>query len=398
MNETTQIRPAPPPLILLVALSAIQPMALNIIAPSTPAMARQFGTDYGTVQLTLTVYLVAVAVSQLVTGPWSDRAGRRPVILAGLVIFLFGCLAAAIAPTIEALIAARVVQAVGSGTAFVLARAIIKDTSHRDEAASRIGYMMVAMLIVPMLSPSVGSVIDKFVGWQAIFLLMAAFGAGIWWLVSSSLPETNVTRDENASFAKLARAFPTLLRSRSFLAYTLAVCATSGMFFSFVAGAPYVIVETMGNEPHVYALWFVMLSFGYAIGNFVSGRYASRLGSEKLIHIGTWITLFAAVLQAVWAAFGAWTPLALFAPGFLIALGNGVTIPGAAASALSVRPDLAGAASGLAGALQLGTAAAMAYLAGHVVTTSPRGLVVIMLGCAIVGALALTIPRDAPKS
>ncbi|MET0604884.1 MAG: MFS transporter, partial [Beijerinckiaceae bacterium] len=134
MNDMTAVRAPVPHLVLLVALSALQPMALNIIAPSTPELARQFNTDYATVQLTLTAYLIAVATSQLITGPWSDRSGRRPVVLFGCATFLVGCLFAAIAPTIEALIFARVVQAIGSGTTFAMARAVIRDTSQRDEA------------------------------------------------------------------------------------------------------------------------------------------------------------------------------------------------------------------------------------------------------------------------
>ena len=397
MNEMTAVRAPAPHLVLLVALSALQPMALNIIAPSTPELARQFNTDYATVQLTLTAYLIAVATSQLITGPWSDRSGRRPVVLFGCATFLVGCLFAAIAPTIEALIFARVVQAIGSGTTFAMARAVIRDTSQRDEAASRIGYMMVAMLVVPMLSPTVGSLIDRFIGWQAIFFMMAVVGTISLALVWTRLPETNITRDAQASFGKLASAFPTLLSNRAFLAYTLSVCATSGLFFSFVAGAPHVVVVSMRQAPEVYALWFIVLSGGYTIGNFLAGRFAGRLGSERLIIIGTWVTLVAMVVQAAWAMMAELTLSVLFVPAFLVTLGNGITIPGASASALSVRPDLAGSAAGLSGALQLWTAAAVSWLTGHIVTSTPKGLIGIMLACAIAGALALMIPRTLPK-
>lgn len=393
MNDASAIRAAPPALFLLVALSALQPIALNIIAPSTPALAREFNTDYATVQLTLTVYLVAVAVSQLITGPWSDRAGRRPIVLIGLGTFVVGCFAAALAPTIEALIAARVVQAFGSGAAFALARAMIRDTSERDEAASRIGYMMVAMLIAPMLAPSVGSIIDRAAGWHAIFLVMAGVAIVSWTLVWRGLPETNLRRDPNASLAKIASAFPVLLRNRTFLTYTLSSCATSAMFFSFVAGAPHVVVESMGKAPHVYAGWFVLMSIGYAAGNFISGRYVRRFGSDRLIVAGSWLTLLGMIIQGIWALYGPWIPLALFGPGFIVAVGNGVAVPSATASALSARPDMAGAASGLAGSLQLSSAAAVAFITGHVVTEAPRGLVLIGLLCSVVGVIALPLQR-----
>lgn len=398
MNDMTALRAAPPPLLLLVTLSAIQPIALNIIAPSTPALTQEFATDYATVQLTLTAFLVAVALSQLVTGPWSDRVGRRPVVLVSMAAFIVGSAAALIAPTIEALIAARVVQAAGSGATFALARAIIRDTSQRDDAASRIGYMMVAMLIAPMFAPTIGSVIDRFLGWRAIFLLLLTVGAGALLFVWRNLPETNTIRDPDASFASMARAFPTLLRSRAFLAYTLSTCATSVLFFAFVAGAPHVVVESMGREPQTYAIWFATVSLGYAGGNFISGRYASQIGADRLILMGSWITLVASIAQTIAAWSLPWSPAVLFVPMFAMAFGNGATIPGATASALSVRPDLAGAASGLAGAMQLGSGAISAYIAGHVVTTAPRGLIIIMLVAAIFGLLAFTIQRTASGS
>lgn len=398
MNDPSPLRAAPPPLVMLVALSALQPIALNIIAPSTPAMAREFGTDYATVQLTLTVYLAAVALAQLVTGPWSDRVGRRPVVLFSLGCFIIGSLAASVAPTIEALIAARVVQAIGSGSTFAQARSIIRDTSTRDEAASRIGYMMVAMLVAPMLSPSIGSLIDQAAGWHAIFIAMAIAAAVSLALVWRGLPETNVTRDPNASLGKLARAFPTLLGNRDFLAYTLSGCASSAMFFSFIAGAPHVVVESMGQPPYVYAAWFIFMSLGYASGNFISGRYARRLGSARLLAIGSWVTLAAAATQGAWALWGPWIPAALFLPGFGVALGNGMTMPSATASALSIRPDIAGSASGLMGALPLLCSAGMSLVAGHVVEVAPRGIVVIGVGCAIVGVIAVMLqPRTPPR-
>lgn len=396
MNDMAAVRAAAPPLFLLVTLSAIQPIALNIIAPSTPALAHEFATDYATVQLTLTIFLLAVALSQLVTGPLSDRAGRRPVILFSLAAFVIGCLAAAIAPTIEALIAARVVQAIGSGAAFALARAIIRDTSARDEAASRIGYMMVAMLIAPMLSPALGSLIDRAAGWHAIFLFMAALGAGALAIVWRRLPETNLMRDPEASVAKLASAFPLLLRSRAFLAYTLSTCSTAAQFFAFVAGAPHVVVESMGNEPQVYALWFILVSSGYAAGNFASGRYAGLVGTDRMILLGSVVTLAGSVIQLAGTLATSWSPAFLFIPALAMAFGNGATIPSATASALSIRPELAGAASGLIGALQLGCAAIVSYVTGHVVTSYPRGLVVIMFLAAAAGLLALALQRSAP--
>ena len=235
---------------------------------------------------------------------------------------------------------------------------------------------------------------DGHTGWaNTKALAMAGIAACSWTLVWLRLPETNLRRDPHASFGKVASAFPILLRNRAFLAYTLSSCATSANFFAFVAAAPHVVVESMHREPHVYAGWFAVMSIGYATGNFISGRYASRIGSDRMIVAGSWLTLVAALLQGAWAIYGPWTPATLFAPGFLIAIGNGVAIPSAMAAALSVRPDFAGAASGLAGSLQLGTAASVAFIAGRVVPDAPRGIVVITILCAVAGLLALPLQR-----
>lgn len=153
-------RPRRPPLGILVAISALQPFALNVLAPATPGMARALATDYGTVQLTLTLYLAAVAVTQLVVGPISDRIGRRPCVLAGIALFMAGAAIGVASTSIEVLLAGRVVQAMGGGTCFALSRAIVRDTTTRDEAASLFGYITMAMVISPMIAPLLGGILD----------------------------------------------------------------------------------------------------------------------------------------------------------------------------------------------------------------------------------------------
>ncbi|MGL4494656.1 MAG: MFS transporter, partial [Beijerinckiaceae bacterium] len=182
---------AAPPLFLLVALAALQPLTLNVLMPATPNVARDLGTSYGTVQLTLSLYLATVAIVQLITGPLSDRHGRRPIVLLALSLFIAGCFGAIFAPSIEWLLAARVVQAMGAGTAFTLMRTIVRDTSTRDQAASRIGYVMVSMLVIPMFAPTIGSFIDTHFAWRAIFVFLTAAGILVLPLSIVFLRETN---------------------------------------------------------------------------------------------------------------------------------------------------------------------------------------------------------------
>ena len=170
--------PRRPPLAILVAVSALQPFALNVLAPATPGLSRALGVDYATVQLTLTIYLVTVAVTQLFVGPISDRIGRRPCILAGAVLFLAGSILGAFAPNIETLLVARAIQAAGGGTCFALARAVVRDTASKDESASLIGYITMAMVVSPMIAPLFGGFLDARFGWRAIFVATAILAAG----------------------------------------------------------------------------------------------------------------------------------------------------------------------------------------------------------------------------
>jgi DHA1 family bicyclomycin/chloramphenicol resistance-like MFS transporter len=166
-------------LAVLVAISTLQPFAVNVLAPATPGLTQSLQTDYATVQLTLTLYLVTVAATQLVVGPISDRIGRRPCILAGVALFALGSLMGALASEIGFLLAARVVQAIGGGTCFALARAVVRDSASKDQSASLIGYIAMAMVVAPMVAPMVGGFLDAHFGWRSIFVAMLALSAAV---------------------------------------------------------------------------------------------------------------------------------------------------------------------------------------------------------------------------
>ena len=399
MSSDTQQDLVKPGILVLVAMSALQPFALNVMAPALPGMARAFDVDYATIQLTLTFYLVAVAISQFFGGPLSDRFGRRPVILTSLVLFTLGAFAAIFAMNVGTLIAARILQACGAGTAFALARAVIRDTSGRDESASRIGYVTTVMVVVPMIAPLCGGMLDERFGWRSIFLLGTVFGAAVLLYVSLKLPETRAGHGVGSgSVRHVFMAFPTLLSNRGFLGYAGALAFCSASFFGFLAAAPYVIVTVMGQSPDVYGAYFVLSAFGYMVGNFVSGRFGRRIGTDRMVLIGSAISSCAILTELIVIFALPWTPASFFLPLMGNAIGNGLTMPGATAGALSVRPDLAGSAAGFAGAFQLGLGAAMTVATSHAVEIWPPSIAAIMLACAVTGLLChLTgrIGRDA---
>lgn len=383
-----------PGILVLVAMSALQPFALNVMAPALPGMANAFDVDYATIQLTLTFYLVSVAVSQFFGGPLSDRFGRRPVILASLALYTLGAFGATLADSVTGLIAARVVQACGGGTAFALARAVIRDTSDRDESASRIGYVTTVMVVVPMVAPLCGGILDERFGWRSIFFTSTAFGFVVLLYVSLKLKETRPHHGLGAgSLRHVFAAFPTLLGDRRFLGYAGALAFCSASFFGFLAAAPYVVVAAMGQSPDVYGAYFVLSALGYMVGNFVSGRYGQRIGTDRMVLIGSAISSVAILSELIVIATLPWTPFSFFVPLMGNAIGNGLTMPGATAGALSVRPDLAGSAAGFAGAFQLGLGAAMTVATSHAVEIWPPSIAIIMLGCAVTGLLSHALGR-----
>lgn len=381
---------AMPPLAILVAISALQPVALNILAPATPGLSRALGTDYSTIQLTLTVYLATVAIAQIFVGPISDRYGRRPCILAGTVLFLIGSAFGAFAGTIETLLAARVIQAIGGGACFALARAVVRDTSSTDKAASVMGYMVMAMVVAPMISPFVGGLLEEAFGWRAIFAAKAALAALVLAGAYVVLHET-APRSGPASLLSSLKGFPVLLGDPVFVLYTLTLSFVSAGFFMFIAGAPFVIIETMGFTPQAYGLYFMINAGGYMLGNFITGRFGQRIGADRLMVYGAAISSAAMLVGLYFAYVGPWHPVTFFVPIALTSAGSGLTIPGATAAALSVRPKLAGTASGLSGAAQLGMGAGAAVFGGYVVQVEPRALVLAMFAAFVLGLLCSRI-------
>ena len=385
-----------PTLTVLVAMSALQPLALNLVAPAAPNLSRHFSASYATIQLTLTLFLVAVALTQLVSGPLSDRFGRRPCVNAGIALFVGGSLLGAIAPSIELLLLARVLQGAGSGSVFALSRAIIRDTATRDQAASQIATVTMVMVVAPMVAPWLGGQIETAFGWRMILWFMTVTGTIVLLLTMLRLPETAANLGQRTPLLGVFRAFPQLAANRVFVLNVIAVSTSSSAFFAFIAAAPYIVVETMGRGSDVYGAYFILNALGYMLGNFAMARLVVRIGAPRMVHLGLVISTIAMTIAVPLALREDWSPLMLFLPLALNAIGNGMTIPGSTAEALSARPELAGSAAGLMGAIQLGLSALMTVLISWLVTVWPPSLVVLMWLLTAAGLVAIHLGgRDA---
>jgi DHA1 family bicyclomycin/chloramphenicol resistance-like MFS transporter len=345
-------------LALLMAMTAIGPATLNILVPALPGLVSLLASDAETVQLTLSLYLLSLATAQLLLGPLSDRFGRRPVVLGGLTLAVVAALAAIATASIGALIAMRIVQAVGASTGVVVGRAIIRDLYERDHAAAMIGLVTTAMVIAPMISPLIGGVLDTAFGWEAIFVFIALFSGAVLLWAMLVLPETRPASTAQAP-ATLLRDCGVLLASAKFHGYVLAGALGSAPFFTFLGGGPHVVVSLMGRTSAEYGFWFAVTSLGYMSGNFTASRLSQRFGVDAMIIAGIAFELIGATLTVAFVAgLPDAGPAIIFLPQMVISYGNGLLLPNAIAGAVSVRPQAAGTASGMTGFTQMAVGAA----------------------------------------
>jgi MFS transporter, DHA1 family, multidrug resistance protein len=381
-------RSTPPHIATLILIAGLAALSLNIFLPSLTAMATHFGVDYGLMQLSVAAYLGMTAILQLIIGPISDRFGRRPVLLAATFIFTLATIGAIYAPNFTIFILCRLIQAtIASG--FAIGRAVVRDMVPPEKAASMIGYVTMGMSLVPMVGPAIGGTLDGAFGWQGSFWLLAIGGALVFALLWADLGETATRR--STSFAAQVRAYPALFRSQRFWAYCLAAATASGAFFAFLGGAPYVGDTFYGMDSATLGAYFAAPAIGYMLGNFASGRFATRIGLNRMIMLGAVITTAGLALLALLHVAGFTGPNIFFGFVICVGLGNGIMLPSANAGMLSVRPELAGSAAGLGGAITIGGGAALSLLAGQVLTptSGPLPLVLIMLGASAASILCV---------
>jgi DHA1 family bicyclomycin/chloramphenicol resistance-like MFS transporter len=384
-------------LFLLVAMTALGPMSMQIFLPALPAIRKGFAISPGTAQLTVSVSIIAVAIMTLSFGPLSDRFGRRPVTIAGLVLFLAGSALCVAAPGPAVLIAGRAIQGAGGASGMVIARAVVRDLYQRDRAAAMLAYLGLAVAVAPMVAPALGGVITDTAGWRFNFVAAGGLGLIVLAFVAARMHETHTARTAMPGFAGFFGGYGRLLADPGFRRYTVNASFGLAVFFAFMSGAPYVMADVFKRPATEYGLYFIMLSGGLVVGSFAAGRLSARLGIDRMILLGSAATLVAAVAMVALLSAGYWHPLALFGPGMVGACATGMSMPNAQAGAVSVDPARAGAASGLIGFVQMLVCAVAAQAAGMLAGETPYPLVALMSGCAAVALLAaIALPGRRP--
>ncbi|MGH7315548.1 MAG: multidrug effflux MFS transporter, partial [Candidatus Rokuibacteriota bacterium] len=328
--------------VLLTAVVGLGALSIDMLLPSLPAIAAGFGAAPATAQLTVTLFLMAFAASQLVYGPLSDRVGRRWVLIGGLGLYTVSGLACALAPTIGVLIGARVLQALGGGTGPVVARAVIRDLYDRERAARVFSYMGMAHALNPMLAPIAGGYLHEAFGWRAIFVVLAGLGTLFVALMIAGVSETNARRDPTAlQPGQLTRNATVLLTDRSYLAYVLVNALMFGGQFAFISGSAFVLIGVLGLSPSAFGLCFGAVALGIMTGTFLSGRFGVALGLDRTIQAGTALGAAAGLVLAGLAWSGILTVAAVVVPMFVFAVGLGLTLPNGMAGAIGPFPRMA---------------------------------------------------------
>jgi MFS transporter, DHA1 family, multidrug resistance protein len=394
-TETNGVATSRIMLLMLVAMTGVAPISLYMLVPALPVLATTFGRDISIAQMTVSLYMVGIACSQIIMGPLSDRFGRRPVLLCGLGLMVAASVACIFAETLPQLIAARFLQALGGATGMVVSRAIIRDLYSRDRISSMISLVIAVMMIAQMLSPLTGGLLETAFGWRAIFYLIAAASLTITVAIAFMLPETRRDRIEGGGFRGDVGS---LIRSRAFVGYVLCQVLASQIIFTFAGGGPYIVVTQMGRTSAEYGAWFATTGFAYLVGNLFCVRFAPRHSLEKLIWFGLAVQFGGSLLNLVWSLTGTnQAPSFLFGTQMIVMIGNAFVMSNSAAGAISVRPDAAGTASGAMGFLQQGVGALVsqfgAYLGGHSTSTLPLTAAIFAISLLCASTMIFIVPR-----
>ncbi|MBL8692226.1 MAG: multidrug effflux MFS transporter [Rhodospirillaceae bacterium] len=385
--------------LLLTGLVAFQAISTDLYLASLPTMVQVFATSEANVQLTLSVFLLGSALMQLAYGPISDRFGRRPVLRVAIALYVAASLACAMAPTIEALIFFRLMQAVGSCAGVTLGRAVARDLYSPVVAARVLAYMASAMAIAPIVGPMLGSWMTVHLGWQANFLFLAGFGTICLVGLYTLLDETNLHPDPHAIAPKRILAnYLSLLGDRVYLGYALAVTLAYCGIFSFISGSSFTLIDVLGLPTEYFGFCFGAAAAGYSVGALAAGKLIQRFGIERMVTAGTLISAVFGVLGAALAWAGIANVWAVLLPFIVVMAGIGFTLPAGIAGAIGPYPRMAGAASAMVGFLQLGIAAAVGVGVGQILDGTTRPMTTAVAVVSVIGLVSFwALVKTAPK-
>lgn len=380
-------------LLILGVLTAFGPMAIDLYLPSFPELAKVFATDVEHIQLSLASYFVGMALGQLICGPLLDRFGRRKPLLIGIAIFGLASLACACAGSLEEMIVARFVQALGGCVGIVASRAIVRDLCDGESSARVFSQLMLIMGLAPILAPVLGGFLLEVMGWPSIFITLVLFSVATWFAVWHCLPETYPAGMAPAPLSGALKQYGRLLRDRVFMGHALTSGLAMGGMFAYIAGSPFVFIELYSVPAAHYGWVFGINAAGFILVSQINGRLLSREG--PLFWLKRWVCFYLAsgmllLLMAAGRPEALWV---LLVPLFCCIASLGGILPNATACALSKQAAHAGSASALLGSIQFMLAALSAAAVGalHNGNALPLGLVICVCGILAAGSNIWTL-------
>lgn len=376
----------------LAGIVLIGPLAVHLFLPAIPAIKAEFELGEALAQLTFSIGILAMAVSTLAYGTLSDRYGRRPVLLAGLSLFLAGCAILATATSFAMLLAGRVVQAIGAGCAITLVRSIARDAYGQAQLATVIAYLTMFYTLGPMISPLLGGLLIDHYGWRAAFVFALVLGAVIAVGAFLMVHETHEGAGGRLDPLAVLRSYVDPFRKPVFAAFVLQTGFSTGVFFTLVAASSVIMKEQLGRPATEYGFYFLLFPLGFLVGNVVSTRLVRRVPGERMVLAGSLILIASTSIQAALLVAGYVSPLTLFLPGFLLTFAQGVALPSTQSGAIALVPSSIGTAAAIGVFTQHVIGAAMAQLYGVLASGSMVPLAGVMMLSAVMALACGLIP------
>jgi DHA1 family bicyclomycin/chloramphenicol resistance-like MFS transporter len=383
--------------ISLGLIALITPLAVHLFFPVIPAVKVALGLSDARAQLTFSIALFGMAFATLFYGSLSDRYGRRPVLLSGLALFLFGSVVSLMAETVNALVLGRLVQAIGAGCALTLVRAIARDAYRAEQLVKAIAYLTMFGTLGPMVSPFIGGVLTDTLGWRSVFGFSLLAGGAITLTAYLAMYETHPVVKRTQSGESIAQSYAVLFRRLRLNAFVLQSGFNTGAFMVMASAAASLMTELLHRPATEFGAYFLLFPVGFFTGNFISTRIGNRFSTETMVFAGSLLALAAVSGQAVVLSLGLVTPLAFFLPGTFITMAQGVAMPYAQVGAMAEVPRFAGTAAGIGVFMQNFGAAVFSQLYGIFADGTPRPMIMIAVLCGtltlIVGAIPLLQKR-----
>jgi MFS transporter, DHA1 family, multidrug resistance protein len=372
---------SPALLVILSCFVALGPLSTDMYLPAFPTLLEAFDVDSTLVQLTLSAYLIGFCVFHLVCGPLSDRYGRKPILLLGMLIFLGASIVCALATSIEQLIMWRFIQGIGACSGPTLARAMVRDMYGPIKAVNALAYMGAIMALAPVVAPIIGGWMLTFISWRYIFLFLCVYCVIciglLFWRVPESLPEK-----QSILFSSVFRNYWLLLKNRQFCLNVLIASLLYSGTFAFVSSSSFILIDFMGVPANQFGYWFMFIVVGYIFGNVITGRYAQKIPQRQLITWGASMAVIASLIMTLLCLMRVYHPLAIVLPVALYTCSVGMTLPQAMTEAMASFSKIAGTASALMGFIQMATASLVTVVTSAVLTGEPMPLAMTLMGCA----------------